>query len=408
MGGTAPLRDKGIDSILLFMRTDNNILYKREVDLKSIEGSCLLLGPRMTGKTSLLNRVEVDAHFDLLDPRLELRLRLHPDEFWEEVRSLKTGAKVVVDEVQRVPALLDYVQMGIDQKRIQFLLSGSSARKLKRGGANLLGGRALYLTLHPLTAKELGKDFDIEGILRYGSLPLIASLRARGQKRTAVQHLKSYVTTYIKEEIQAEALVRKLDAFQRFLDVAAQSNGQVIEFTNISRESSVHMNTVKEHYSILEDTLVGHFVWPHDRSERKKARPKFYFFDCGVARALQNRITEKPTSQERGVLFETWVANELLRIRDYRKYEHRINTWRKGRWEVDFLIESGRGPVVGIECKSGRQIENSPSLNAFRETFPQTPLIVCSLQDTRSRTMGNGVRVWPFAKVIKGYRDNNL
>ena len=223
----------------------------------------------------------------------------------------------------------------------------------------------------------------------------------------AIQHLKSYITTYIKEEIQAEALVRKLDSFQRFLDIAAQCNGQMIEFSNISRESSVHKNTVKEHYSILEDTLIGHFIWPHNRSERKKARPKFYFFDCGVVRALQSRLSEKPSPQERGVLFETWVANELIRIRDYLGYDHRISLWRQGKWEIDFLIESGRGPLLAIECKSGRQVENTHSLKAFRKSFPKVPIVICSLDDKNSRTLGEHIRVEPFMKVIQSYREFN-
>ena len=386
------------------MRTNNNMLYNREIRLKELESSCFLMGPRMTGKTSLLAQLKVDASFDLLDPQMELNLRAHPHEFWEEISSLKPGSRIIIDEVQKVPTLLDYVQMGIDQKQMQFFLSGSSARKLKRGGANLLGGRAIHLQLHPLAVKELGRDFDIYTVLRFGSLPLVSSLLAKGHRKTALQHLKSYITTYIKEEIQAEALVRKLDSFQRFLNVATQCNGQMIEFANISRESAVHINTVKEHYSILEDTLMGHFTWPFNRSERKKARPKFYFFDCGVIRALQNRLSDKPIPEELGILFETWMANELIRIRDYLGYEHRISLWRKGRWEINFLIESGRGPLMAIECKSGRQIKNINSLRAFREDFPKIPIIICSLSDKRTRKVGENIWVEPFMKTIRRYR----
>ena len=386
----------------------NNILYKREVSLKGLESSCLLIGPRMTGKTSLLDKLKVDRVFNLLDPQLEIGLRARPREFWEELRTLPDGARVVVDEVQKVPVLLDYIQMGIDQKQIQFFLSGSSARKLKRGGANLLGGRAIHLHLHPLTVKELGKDFIINRVLQFGSLPLISTLLVRRKREAAIQHLRSYITTYIKEEIQAEALVRKLDAFQRFLEVAAQCNGQMIEFANISRESSVHMNTVKEHYSILEDTLIGHFVWPHNRSERKKSRPKFYFFDCGVVRALQGRLSDTPSAQERGVLFETWMANELRRIRDYWGFDHRISLWREGKWEIDFLLESANRPVVAIECKTGRQVQNSHSLKAFRRVMPKVPLILCSLQDERRRQLDDGIEIWPFAKLLQAYRQGDF
>ena len=168
------------------------------------------------------------------------------------------------------------------------------------------------------------------------------------------------------------------------------------------------MNTVKEHYSILEDTLIGRFVWPYNRSERKKARPKFYFFDCGVIRALQSRLSDNPIPIEKGILFETWMANELQRINDYREYGHRISLWRKGRWEVDFLIESGRGPLIAIECKPGRQVENTNSLAAFGKEFPQTPIIVCSLLDKRSREIGDGIRIMPFMKIIEAYRETGF
>ena len=212
-------------------------------------------------------------------------------------------------------------------------------------------------------------------------------------------------TTYIKEEIQAEAHVRRLDSFLRFLHVASQCNGQMVEFANISRECAVHQNTVKEYYSLLEDTLIGHFVWPFNRSERKKSRPKFYFFDCGVIKALQKRLVSQPTPEELGFLFETWIANELTRIRDYCRYEHRISLWRRGHWEIDFLIESGRQPLMAIECKSGRQIKNKKSIEAFQKDFPKTPVIICSLQDKRRRQIGKNIWVEPYKNVLSRYRD---
>ena len=386
------------------MSTNNNILWIREVSLKSFKTSCFIFGPRMTGKTHLLSQLKVDAFYDLLDPQLGLRLRTHPEEFWQEISSLNNGSKVIIDEVQRIPQLLDYVQMGIEKKRLQFFLSGSSARKLKRGGANLLGGRAIDLKLHSLSAKELSKYFNIEYVLNFGSLPLIYKLVLAGQKKEAIYHLKSYISTYIKEEIQMEAIVRKLGSFQRFLEVAAQSNAQMIEFSNISRECSVPSSTVKEYYSVLEDTLIGYFVWPFDRSKRKKSRPKFYFFDCGVVRALQNRISDRPSSEELGFLFETWIANELKKIRDYLNYEHHISLWRKDKWEIDFLIESSKGPIMAIECKSGKQIQNNNSIKAFQIFFPKVPLIICSLQDTRIRKLGDNLWVDPYKKVLQRYR----
>ena len=386
------------------MNISNNILYNRELNLKNLSSSCFLFGPRMTGKTHLLNQLKSDVFYDLLDPQLEREFFTNPQIFWEEISNLKRGSKVVIDEIQKVPILLDYVQMGIDRKKIQFFLSGSSARKLRRGKANLLGGRALDLKLHPLTAKELGQDFNIHRILHFGSLPLISSLLVQKKNKQAVQQLKSYATTYIKEEIKAESLVRNLSSFYRFLDVSAQCNGQMIEFANISRECAVHKSTVKEHYSILEDTLIGRFIWPFNRSERKKARPKFYFFDCGVVRALQRRLESQPASSELGFLFETQLANELIRICDYAKCDYQISCWRKDRWEIDFLVHSGKKPIIAIECKSGRQIKNTNSITAFQKDFPKIPVIVCSLYDLRTRKIGKNVWVEPYNKTIERCR----
>ena len=387
------------------MRTNNNILYKRELKLNKFNSSVFLFGPRMTGKTKLLKQLKADAFYDLLDPHLEMRLRFRPEEFWEEVAVLKPGACVIIDEIQKLPQLLDYVQMGIDRKNIQFLLSGSSARKLKRGASNLLGGRALYFTLHPLTAKELGRDFHLPDVLCFGSLPPISVLLTKGGQKTAIEQLKSYALTYIKEEVQAEAHVRHLDSFLRFLSVASQCNGQMIQFANISRECAVHQNTVKEYYSLLEDTLIGNFVWPFHRSERKKSRPKFYFFDCGALRALQQRLSSAPTGQELGFLFETFVFNELKRIRDYSLYEHSISVWRKNHWEIDFLITAGNQPLMAVECKSGRQLLNRNSIEAFRKDFPKVPIIVCSMMDKRSRQWGDNVFIEPFHKLLSRYRN---
>ena len=372
--------------------------------MRGLKSSAFLLGPRMTGKTLLLRHIKAAAFYDLLDPELELSLRVRPKRFWEEISALRPGSQIVIDEIQRLPVLLDYAQMGIDRMGMRFFLSGSSARKLKRGGANLLGGRALRFTLHPLTAKEMGKDFHLPQALRFGSLPLICRLLAKGEKKTAIEHLKSYALTYIKVEIQAEALVRNLSAFLRFLEAAAQCNSQMIEFANISRECSVHQNTVKEYFSILEDTLMARMIWPYQRSERKKARPKLYFFDCGAVRALQKRLAGAPSPEELGALFEAWVAFELIRIRDYSRREHRISLWRKGRWEIDFLIEEGGRPILAIECKSGKQIQNKSAIEAFQRDFPKVPLVICSMQDARRRKIHKNVYIEPCLKALALYR----
>ena len=386
------------------MSINNNILYNRELSLDGFKSSCFLLGPRMTGKTQLLKKLKSAYFLDLLDPENELKYIKQPRLLWEELQSVKAGSLAIIDEIQRAPHLLDYVQMGIEERNIRFLLSGSSARKLKRGFANLLGGRAIALKLHALSEKELGRDFSIYKAITFGTLPKIATLIKEGSTNEAVHVLRSYVTIYLKEEIQAEALVRRLDSFQRFLDVAAQSNGSMIEFDNIARECQVAAATVKQYYQILEDTLLGSFLWPWNRSERKKARPKFYFFDCGVVRAIQESLTSKPSSEERGILFETWFFNELIRIRDYKAKEHRFSLWREERHEIDFIVERGKKPILALECKSGVHIGGLNALREFRAKFPKVPAIIVSLQDEHKRKLDAGIEIWPYQDVLELYR----
>lgn len=374
--------------------------FPRQLKLEGLKLSAFVFGPRMTGKTFLLRRLECALFVDLLDPETELDFRHSPRHFWERIAVLPEKSLVIVDEVQKVPALLDYVQKGIEEKGLRFVLSGSSARKLKRGGANLLAGRALDLHLHPLTAGEIGKDFHLETTLKYGSLPKVIQLILDRQLEDAKGVLRAYNTTYIKEEIQAEALTRNVGAFQRFLSVAAQSNGAVIEFANISRECSVPMSTVKEYYSILEDTLLGFFLWPWDRSERKKARPKFYFFDTGVARAVQNRLNDDPTPLERGVLFEQWFVNELRRLRDYHRKDCDFAFWRHGKHEVDILAMHNGKPVFAFECKTGRESLSSDTLREFKKCFPKVPLFVVSADKGDHRRLDNGLEILPFLTAL--------
>jgi len=219
----------------------------------------------------------------------------------------------------------------------------------------------------------------------------------------AIKHLKSYISTYIKEEIQAEALTRNIGAFNRFLDVAAQSNGQVIEFANISRECAVPASTVKEYYQILEDTLLGFFLWPFDRNERKKARPKFYFFDCGGVRAIQNRLQDPPTPREKGFLFETWMIGELRRMRDYHNRDHEFSFWRNRKNEIDIIISDGRGPVGAVECKSGVVEIKSSVITAFKKKFPQVPIFVASATEAFARRVGE-VNVLPWREILEWYK----
>lgn len=377
--------------------------FERWIDLGKGKTSAFLFGPRLTGKTFLLRRLAFALYLDLLDPEKELELKQSPRRFWEQIAALGKKSLVIVDEIQRVPALLDYVQKGIEEFDHRFLLSGSSARKLKRGGANLLGGRALDFRLHPLTAKEIGPSFSLPLALQYGTLPKVVQLVSGKDTEEARRLLRAYYTIYIKEEIQAEAATRNVGAFQRFLDVAAQGNAQMIEFSNISRECSVPASTVKEYYSILEDTLLGEFLWPWDRSQRKKARPKFYFFDSGVVRSLQNRLHDPPTPQEEGVLFENWFVREIIRYRDYLEKNHRIGFWREGGHEIDILVEGPRGPLLAIECKAGRDLLPQAVLQAFRKRFGRVPVLIASMKETTARRLESGIEILPWRRVLERY-----
>ena len=362
-----------------------------------------MFGPRMTGKTFLLRRLHSALFIDLLDPEIELSFSRSPVIFWEKLRALHKNNLVIVDEVQRVPALLDYVQKGIEEIGLRFILSGSSARKLRRGSANLLGGRALDLRLYPLTNVEVGKDFDLNMALSYGTLPHVVTTFLKGKVDDVRRQLKAYSTIYIKEEVQAEALTRNVSAFQRFLNVAAQMNGETIEFASVARDSSVPMSTVKEYFSILEDTLLGDFLWPWDRSERKKARPKFYFFDCGVVRSLQNRLIDPPTPQEKGFLFETFFYNELKRLRDYHEKPYELSFWRDGKHEIDILVTGPRGPMMALECKTSTDTISDATRTAFRKRFPNVLLFVVSLEDAHPRKLNNGVVILPWRQALNTF-----
>jgi len=357
----------------------------------------------MTGKTFLLRQLKCDLFLDLLDPEIELDLRHFPRHFWEKISALPQKSLVVIDEIQKIPVLLDYVQKGIEEKGVRFILSGSSARKLKRGGANLLAGRALDLRLHPLTTGEMAGHFHLETVLKYGALPKVVQLILDGHLEEAKGVLRAYYTTYIKEEVQAEALTRNIGAFQRFLSITAQSNGQVIEFANISRECAVPMSTVKEYYSILEDTLLGFFLWPWDRSERKKARPKFYFFDTGVIRAVSNRLNDDPTPLEKGILFEQMFINELRRLRDYHQKDCDFAFWRQGRHEIDVLVMRGTKLLLAFECKTGKETLSSDTLKAFGKKFPDIPIFIVSAEKDDHRRLDNGLEILPFSLALEKF-----
>jgi uncharacterized protein len=309
--------------------------------LKRPERSFFLFGPRGIGKSTWLHQVLPESfRLDLLDASLFLELSRDPQRLEALVGKKPAGAWVVLDEIQKVPALLDEVHRLMESRRWRFALCGSSARKLRRGGANLLAGRALTLSMESFSAAELGTGFDLDFALNWGLLPFVLE-----EPDTAADILAAYVNTYLKEELQAEGLIRNVPPFVRFLAVAGQINGQIVNAQNISREASVARSTVDTYFAILTDTLVGHFLpaWRPGLKVREAAQPKFYWFDPGVARAAAGLLREPADKQWQGLALETLIYHELRVYNDISGKHRSVSYYRTSAGvEVDFIVETSR------------------------------------------------------------------
>ena len=359
-------------------------MIQRYLNIPKILGkrhSALLFGARGVGKTKLaeafLAGQRASLRYDLLEFDTFERLLKDPSIFRLEVAArLKTSEHLVVfvDEIQKVPALLDEAHGLIEQHkgRLQFLLTGSSARKLKRSGVNLLAGRAVTLRLHPISWME--DEVALSRILRLGSLPGVIY-----DNDIPERTLRSYVETYLKEEIQQEALVRRLDAFARFLEIAAQYHGDVINMSRIGESAGVSSHTIREYFDILEDTLLGWRIPGWSASARKQLRtaPKFYFFDNGVTNALRGElgIELRPQTARYGNLFESWVVQEIMRARSYLDLDLKVSYWQTSTsLEVDIILSRGAGqPLAAIEIKSSTKPTSKDlrGLQAFAAEFPK-------------------------------------
>ena len=289
--------------------------------------------------------------FGLLRTQVFLGLSQQPETFRQQIEALPRGRWVVVDEVQRLPALLHEVHALIAEhgRHYRFALSGSSARKLRRLDVDLLAGRALNRQFFPLTAAELGFDVDVDDVLRFGLLPQI-----RSDPKYAVDTMDAYVTNYLREEVQQEALVRRLDSFARFLQVSALMNGQIANVSGIARDAAVARPTVQGYFGVLTDTLIGYWLpaWRRRAKIKEVASPKFYLFDSGVARALAGRLRERLDGGERGFLLETWVLHELRAAQAIQNLGGELCYWRTPSGsEVDFVWTRATR-AVGIEVKA--------------------------------------------------------
>ncbi len=345
-----------------------NIFIPRTLDLSNLlkKKSFFLFGPRSTGKSSLLKRQLPEARrIDLLDSSFLLRLSQSPQDLQaiaESAGPIGPQDLVVIDEVQKVPELLNEVHRLIEDRGWRFLLTGSSARKLKATGVNLLAGRAWIAKLFPLTSCELGDTFNLEKALLYGSLPQVYI------SGYPTEELAAYVTTYINEEVKQEGLVRKIPSFLTFLKLAALTNGQMLNFAKLASDTGVAATTIREYYRILEDTLIGTMLEAWQDSTKRKAitTSKFYFFDCGVVHRIQDIRALERHSDLYGRAFEHWLFCELSAYLSYTRSLDTLRYWRSTtQFEVDFLV----GTTAAIEVKAANKIQKSDlkSLLALRE-----------------------------------------
>jgi predicted AAA+ superfamily ATPase len=338
--------------------------------------SVFLFGPRQTGKTSLVRAAFPNApFFNLLYSDVFLRLSRRPQTLREELAALPPGheSPVVIDEIQKLPILLDDVHAMIEERKLRFILTGSSARKLTRGGANLLGGRARTCLLHPLVSREV-PGFDLMRAVRFGTLPAIYL------SDEPERDLAAYCGSYLQEEVRAEGLVRRIDAFSRFLQVAAIVNTELLNFEAVASDAAVPARTVREYFGILEDTLVGTMLEPYRKARTRKmvSTGKFYFFDVGVCNQLAERVVVSSRSEAFGKAFEHLIFTELRAYLSYAHDGRALSFWRTTAGdEVDFLI----GDSTAVEVKathhaSGRHLAG---MRAISEELPLRHRIVVSM-----------------------------
>lgn len=354
--------------------------------LKKPKGSFILLGPRASGKSTWLKTnfpKESTFYVDLLEIKTFLDLQRHPENLEAQILSLPKKIKwVVIDEFQKIPILLNTVHRLIESTNLKFALTGSSARKIKRGSANLLAGRAISHQMHPLTYSELGNTFNLDNVLNWGALPQTVSYKTSLEK---INYLESYTHLYLKEEIQQEQLIRKIEPFNYFLEVAAQSDGKIINFSKIANDVGVDTKTIITYFSILEETLMGFFLPAYHKSVRKrqKQNPKFYFFDLGVRRCLEGALRNKlvPKTSEFGRSFESFVINEILRFNSYNKTYYKfffLDASPNG--EIDLIIEAGNAKTFLVEIKSSNSIneDDAKILNRYAKDFKKPQLLILS------------------------------
>lgn len=370
-------------------------MYPRLIQ-PSLRQSFFLFGPRGVGKTAWLHQQFPGAlFFDMLDHQVYTELLAAPQRLGDRIPE---GHKdwVVVDEVQRVPELLNEVHRLIESRRLRFVLTGSSARKLRGRGVNLLAGRALTRHMHPLTTLELGKDFDLKRALRYGCLPLACT------SENPQDYLKSYAATYLREEVQQEGLTRNIGAFGRFLEAASFSQGSVLNMAAVARECAVSAKVVEDYFSILEDLLIAMRlpVFAKRAKRRLIAHPKFYYFDAGVFQAIRPRGPLDAPEHIHGPALETLFLQQVRAINDYRDLGYRLHYWRTAAGdEVDFVLYGERGLRV-FEVKMSQNVrpDDLRALLRLRADFSEARAHLLYLGQRRWHD--RGIEVLPFVDCV--------
>jgi predicted AAA+ superfamily ATPase len=336
--------------------------------LKLPSRSFFLFGPRGTGKTTWLKTNFPDAiYLDLLESELFNDLLAQPQRL-EKYIPAQFKNWIIIDEVQRVPELLQEVHRLIENRKLKFILTGSSARKIRRKGVNLLAGRALTYRFYPLTAAEIGNDFRLKHAVQYGGLP------TAWNENQPEKYLESYVATYLREEIQQEGLTRNLAAFSRFLEVASFSQGQVLNISEVARECNIHRKVAESYFAILEDLMIGERLPAFTKRSKRRLQvhDKFYFFDTGVYRTLRPQGPLDRPEEVEGVALETLVFHELKAINDYLELGYKLHYWRTPlQHEVDFILY-GKKTITAIEVKRTGKINTSDlrNMRAFLRDYP--------------------------------------
>lgn len=352
----------------------------------------LLLGPRRTGKSFYIrNQIKPDKYINLLEADTFRNYSARPEMLREIIT--KKDKIVAIDEIQKLPSLMDEIHSLIESTDIKFVLTGSSARKLTNNHTSLMAGRVKKIIFHPLVTKEM-QDFNLKKILQFGSLPPVY------QSEDPWDELKDYVGLYIKEEIQTEALVRKIENFSRFIDFAAMSNGRILNYESIARDAQVPARTIREYYVLLQDTLMGEILNPVKSTEKRKSisAGKFYFFDLGVLNSILNRKSVSEKTIEFGDLFEHFIFLELRAYRDYFATDSKIEFWRiDAETEVDFVVNED----IAIEVKSTElaQEKHMKGINYFAKGYHLRRKIIVSRDKQRRRIQD--IEIIPYREFLQ-------